>query len=86
MPWSVIESHDDDGEIRTHILPVVEVEGFDTEQEAWEFLDAVEKAGDPCVTDEDGTITRTYFGHELTPQCACAPRREDGLFIHRLAN
>ena len=74
IQWSPIEEFDEDDVVcAVHIMPVVMNEGFDTEQEAWDFLKKVEDAGLPCLTDEDGMIMCTYFGHTVKGTCSCCP-------------
>ena len=88
MPWAAIENQEESGELITHIMPVVEVDGFDTQQEAIDFLEKVEAAGGPCVTDGEGNITATYFGHRLSLNCPCKPQQhsvDPGMYIHRKA-
>ena len=45
--WAVVEAQDENGsgEMLTHILPVVKVDGFETEKEAWDLLDRVGEGG-----------------------------------------
>lgn len=87
--WSPIEERDDaDVVCAVHIMPIVMTEGFATEKEAWDFLQQVEAAGCPCLTDEEGTIVSTYFGHTVKANCSCSPElRRDALlptYIHRM--
>lgn len=89
MPWGVVEAPDTDGDVLVHILPVVEVDGFETKQEAEEFLERVIAAGSPCLTDEEDNITATYFGHTLSKKCVCSPKPKEsdpGCYIHKAAN
>jgi len=89
MPWALIEAEDEKtGDWFVHIVPVVDVNGFDTKEEAESFLRRVEAAGEPCVTDGEGNITATYFGHILSPSCPCGPKEKEadpGCYIHRQA-
>lgn len=87
--WSPVEEFDDaDVVCAVHIMPVVMNDGFKTEQEAWDFLEKVEAAGCPCLTDEEGTIICTYFGHTARATCSCSPElRRDSLlptYFHRM--
>ena len=89
MPWAVIEAPDTDGDVLVHIMPVVEVGGFGTREEAEDFLARVESCGAPCLTDENDTITATYFGHRLSKECPCNPQPKEsdpGCYIHKQAN
>jgi len=73
--WSPVEERDEfEVVIAVHIMPVIMTEGFNTEQEAWDFLEKVENAGCPCLTDKDDNIVCTYFGHTVTADCPCSPR------------
>lgn len=87
--WSPIEEFDDaDVVCAVHIMPVVETDGFKTEQEAWDFLEKVEAAGFPCLSDEDGNIVCTHFGNTVKSTCSCCPElRPDSLlptYFHRM--
>lgn len=86
MPWAVVEATDDEtGELLTHVVPIVEHDGFKTKEEAEVFLKRVVDAGLPCLTDEDDTITATYFGHTLSASCPCEPKQSEsdpGLYTH----
>lgn len=74
LQWSPVEEFDEfDVPIAVHIMPVVVNEGFPTKQKALDFLDAVEAADFPCLTDEDGNIIATYFGHTVNAECHCWP-------------
>lgn len=89
LQWSPIEEFDDaDVAKAVHIMPIVMTEGFSTRKEAEDFLDAVERAGTPCLTDEEGTIIATYFGHIVKPDCSCSPElKRDAVFptyVHRM--
>lgn len=89
--WSPVGEFDDaDVVCAVHIIPVVEVDGFATEQEAVDFLAKMEELDLPCLTDEDGTIIATHVGHVASKNCVCGPTlRGDGLlpmFMHRMVN
>ncbi len=89
MSWAVVEAPDTDGDVLVHILPVVEIDGFKTKREAEAFLKKVCDAGEPCLTDDEGNITATYFGHTLSKKCPCAPQPKEsdpGCYIHKAAN
>lgn len=87
--WSAILELDDAGvEKALHIMPVVLMDGFKTKREAEKFLDTVEKSGFPCVTNEEGNVTATYFGHTAHANCNCFPElKRDSLiptYVHRM--
>lgn len=88
IQWSPIEEFDDfDVPKAVHIMPIVMTEGFATEQEAIDFLNAVEEADFPCLIDEDGEIIATYFGHITALHCSCSPECRETTFptyIHRM--
>jgi len=85
MPWAAIENQEENGELITHIMPVVEVKKFKTKKECEAFCKKVEDAGLPCINDERGYITATYFGHRLSLNCPCKPQQhsvDPGMYIH----
>lgn len=89
MLWSLVEAKEDDGEVTTHIVPTVKIDGFDTGQEAIDFGNKCTAAGYPVLTDENGAIRATYFGHTLSKDCVCNPKvseTDPGLYTHRAAN
>ena len=92
MKWALIESPDElagTGEVLTHILPMVEVSGFKTEREAWDFLDRMEQLGNPVITDDEDNVIGTYVGHRLSRRCPCSPTPKEsdpGLLVHHQAN
>jgi hypothetical protein len=96
MPWAVVETQDEDtGEMLTHILPVVKISGFNTEQEAIDFREKCIAAGGgdegkaPVLTDKEDNVTATFFGHVLKAACVCGPQRHENdpwVYTHREAN
>lgn len=89
VQWSPIEEFDEDDVVKAvHIMPVVMTDFFNTEQEAVDFLKTVEDADFPCLTDEDGNICATHFGHTVKADCSCSPAlRTDSLlptYMHRM--
>jgi hypothetical protein len=93
MPWSVVEVYEDGGDVITHIIPTVTIDGFKTKKEATAFLAKCEASGPPghpaCLTDENDNIIATFFGHSLTRDCACGayPKESDpGMYIHKALN
>ena len=85
LQWALIE---DENRI-VHILPVTPVTGFETRQQAVDFLDRMEALGKPVITADDDTITHTYVGHILSPACPCCPtsgESDPGLLTHYLFN
>lgn len=79
--WSLIE----DENRLTHIVPTVEVQPFDTETQAWDFLNKMEALGNPVVTDEEDNVIATYIGHTLSPACPCGPTQKESdpaLYTH----
>ena len=82
--WALVAAEDEDtGLWWTHIVPVVKVHGFATEQEAWDFLGRMEAIGNPVLTDDDDNVTETYIGHTLKESCSCSPRKggHDGCLL-----
>lgn len=90
MPWAVIESTDDDGDVTTHIVPFVHFKAeFETRQEAEAFLEEMEAIGNPVINDENDEVCGLYKGHTLTTDCVCQPKPMDsdpGCYIHNAAN
>jgi hypothetical protein len=89
--WAVIEAPDENGsgEVYTHIMPIALVDGFKTKKEAQNFLEKVDKAGYPVITDDDGRITGTFFGHRLSKDCPCCPTpkvENVHMLVHHLPN
>ncbi len=85
--WALIEAEDTNtGNLLTHIVPVVPFDGFETKAEADEFLEKLDAAGSPCITNENDEVTATYFGHTLTSDCQCGakPMESDpGCYCHK---
>lgn len=93
MPWSVVEVYEDNGDVLTHIVPTVTIDGFKTKKQAEDFLKRVEASGPPghpaCLTDENENIIATFFGHRLKPDCPCGPKineSDPGLYMHKALN
>ena len=89
MKWGVVSTQDTDGNMLTHILPIVPVDGFSTELEARLFRLKCLASGSPVLTDENDIIIATFFGHTLSKSCICGPSPKEsdhGCWIHRAAN
>ena len=89
--WAVVEAPDENGsgEVYTHILPIVPIDGWETKKECEDFLDRMGKLGNPVIIDNNEIVIGTYIGHKLSKDCPCGPTPKESdayLLVHHQAN
>ena len=87
--WSPIPVRDEYGLVAMfHVMPVDEAPTFASSKEARDFDRRLLVAGNPCIVDENGRVTHTYFGHALSKNCACEPDVDPSCptltYVHKL--